>query len=176
MEESRPAAAGRAGKGALFAGAGILIVAAIIGWKYWSGGEAAAVRARLQALETEINRTAGEGLGAIAHAAEIGGYFTNDVVIDLGPGTSPIEGRAMLTGMAARLQSRLAAFRLVFDDVQVELSEADTVANVTLTASFIRRAAATGQDAMDAREFVLVMRKDGGTWRIARLTVVSTLR
>lgn len=112
----------------------------------------------------------------MAHAAEFGSYFTDDVVIDLGPGTSPIQGRTMLIGMAARLQSRLAVYRLVLDDVSVELDEAAPAADVRLTASFIERGNGTGQGAVDARELALVMARDNGTWRIARLATVETLR
>jgi hypothetical protein len=153
-----------------------LVVAGYFAWRAWAGSEADAVRARLQSLADELNTGAGEGLAAMAHAAAIGNYFTEDVLIELGPGSNPIQGRTMLTGMAARLQPRIAAFRIVLDDIGVTLAEGNSAADVSLTVSFIRRTAATGQESMDAREFALGMRRDDGTWRIARMTAVETLR
>ena len=151
----------------------VLAIAAVFAWRAW-GGEEAAIRRRLASLTTEVNSPAREGLGAVAHAADVGSYFTDDVRIELGPGTTPIEGRTMLIGMATRLQPRLAAYELVLDDVGVELTS-DTTADVQLTASFIKRSAPT-EDSSDAREFALKMSRADGTWRIARLSVVQTLR
>ena len=153
-----------------------LVAASLLAWRAWSGGEEAAVRARPRSLAEQVNAPPGEGLGAITQAAAIGSFFTDDVVIDLGRGTSPIQGRTMLIGMAARLHQRTAAFRLVLDDIGVELKDEDSAADVTLTASFIRRATAAGQDSMDAREFALEMRRDDGEWRIARMAIVEALR
>lgn len=156
--------------------AAVVAAAGVLAWRAWSGGEEAAVRARLASLAEQINAPAGEGLGAVAQAAAIGDYFTEDVVIDLGPGTSPIESRPMVIGMAARLRPRIGAFRLVLDDIVVEMAEGEAAAAVRLTVSFIRRSAATGQEPLDAREFALSMRRDDGEWRIARLALVATLR
>ena len=44
-----------------------------------------------------------------------------------------------LMGMAERLQPRTAAFRMELDDVGVEMTPGAATADVTLTASFIRR-------------------------------------
>lgn len=152
------------------------LVAGALAWWVWGGGEEAAITRRLTALTDHVNSPAGEGLGAVAHAVEIGSYFTEDAVIELGPGTSPIQGRQMLVGMSARLQPRLAVFRLALDDIGVELAEDGSTADVRLTASFTTRRPGAGQDSMDARELALVMRQDGGSWRIARITPVETLR
>jgi SnoaL-like domain len=155
--------------------AAALVAAAVFGWRAWTGGEERVIRARLASLVAEINARPGEGLGAVAHAAEIGSYFTEDVQIDLGPGTNPIQGRPMLIGMASRLGSRLSAFELVLEDVVVELT-GDTAADVRLTASFVRRDTAAGLEPMDPSEFAVDMTRADGTWRIARLTVVQILR
>ena len=74
----------------------------------------------------------------IAHAARIGTYFTEDIVVDLGKGTPPIQGRETLIGMAARLQPRTAAFTLELLDITVEMRSPST-AEVSLTAAFRRR-------------------------------------
>jgi hypothetical protein len=164
---------GRAGQVVL---AVVVIGCGLIAWRIFAGGEEAAIHRRLAALVDRVNSPAGEGLGAVSHAADLGNYFTDDVVIDLGAGTSPIQGRMMLVGMAARLQPRLAVYRLSLDDINVELDDAEATAQVQLTASFTTRSAATGEDSVDAREFALVMRSESGTWRIARVTSVETLR
>jgi hypothetical protein len=154
--------------------------AAFFAWSRPSGDERA-IRARLDGLVATVNANNGEGLAAMAHAAEIGGYFTDDAVVDLGEGTARIVGRSTLMGMAARLQPRAAAFRLRFDDVGVRVAPGGTSADVTLTASFIQRA--TGPEgespegeSMDAREFTLAMTRSSGGWQIARITAIDTLR
>jgi hypothetical protein len=81
--------------------------------------------------------------------------------------------------MVARLQPRTAAFRLELDDVNVEFpaSGGRVGADVTLTASFIRRSLSTGEESRDAREFALVCRKDSDAeWRIERVSAVDTFR
>lgn len=160
-------------------GVGVSVLVALglfFAWRAWSGGEEAAVRARLAALVSEVNAPAQEGLGGMARAASIGAYFTDDVQIEMGRGTSPIEGRPMLIGMAARLQPRLSSYKLEIDDVGVTLSNGDTAADVRLTARFTSRAGTEGQASVDARELALGMVRIEGTWRIARLSVVEALR
>jgi hypothetical protein len=156
----------------------VLALAAIgyVAWRSRQSDDERAVRARLEALRTEINTSTTDGLGTIAHAAQIGGYFTDDVTIELGEGSPPINGRDTLMGTAARLQPRTAAFRLELDDINVELMPGTDAADVLLTASFVRRSLSTGEESRDAREFSLVCRKGAGTWRIARVTAIDTLR
>ncbi len=79
-------------------------------------------------------------------------------------------------GMAARLQPRTAAFRMDLDDVSVDMLPDSDAADVLLTASFVRRNVSTGEESLDAREYALVMTKVDGTWRIARITAIDTLR
>ena len=133
----------------------IAVLGVVLAWRTWGSGEERAVRQRLEALTADINTTAGEGLGAVAHAADLASYFNDNVVVDLGEGASPIVGRATLVGMASRLQRRTAAFRLRFDDVGVRLGPDGTTADVALTASFVQRGDGTDDNSMDAREFAL---------------------
>jgi hypothetical protein len=154
----------------------VLAAAAYFAWRSRGSDDERAIRARLEALRTEINRSTTDGLGTVAHAAQIGSYFTDNLVIDLGKGASPIRGRETLIGMAERLQPRTAAFRMELDDVNVDLVPDSPAADVTLTASFVRRSLSTGEQSRDAREFALVCEKNGGTWRIARVTAIDTLR
>lgn len=149
---------------------------AFFAWRSRVTDDERAIRSRLEALRTEINTRTADGLGTLAHAAQIGSYFTDDVVIELGEGAASIRGRDTVIGMSARLQPRTAAFRLELDDVGVEMVPGGQAADVLLTASFIRRSAATGEESRDAREFALVCEKQSGTWRISRVTAVDTLR
>jgi len=78
--------------------------------------------------------------------------------------------------MVARLQPRTAAFRMDLDDITMEMTPGATTADVLLTASFARRSISTGEESLDAREYALVMTRTDGTWRIARITAIDTLR
>ena len=158
--------------------AAIAVGLAALAYFWWTRAtdDERAIRARLEALRNDINTSTTDGLGTVAHAAQIGSYFADGVVIELGEGASVIRGRDTLMGMAARLQPRTAAFRMELDDVNVELGEGARTADVTLTASFVRRSLTTGEESRDAREFALAWEKDGGTWRIARVTAIDTLR
>ena len=138
-------------------------------------GEEAAIRARLAALADEVNRPPAEGLALVAHAQSVGDYFTDDVSVELGPGAMPIQGRATLVGMVARLQSRTAAYRVAVEDVEVNLAEDGATAGVAATVILTPRAPAE-HEGHDAREFAVTMAKNDGTWRIARMTAVETLR
>jgi hypothetical protein len=164
--------------GRLVIGAAIVIAVVAVSfltWRTWFPGDAALIGSRLDSFCDEVNAGAVEGLGTVARAASIGSYFSDDAVVDLGQGTAPIAGRDTLIGMAARLQPRTAAFVLKLDDVGVTLGPDNRAADVTLTASFIRRSVTTGEESMDAREFALAMVKDG-VWRIKRVTAVDTLK
>ena len=160
---------------------GIAAAVAAGGVYLWVGRKSAderAIRGRLEALRQEINTSTVDGLGTEAHAAQIGSYFTDDITIELGAGSTPIHGRDTLVGMVVRLQPRTAAFRMELDDVNVEFptSGSAVAADVTLTASFIRRSLSTGEESRDAREFALVCRKEEGQWRIERVAAVDTFR
>jgi len=158
--------------GSLVVIAASLFFASACGW--W-GDERAAIRGRLQEFVATVNRQAPEGLGTVTHSAAIGRYFTEDVTIDPGRGGAPINGREMLMGIAARLRPRTAEYRVQLADVTVRLAPDELSAEVELTAEFIRREPGARQS-MDAREFALTMRREGGEWLIARVTAVETLK
>lgn len=81
-----------------------LSLLAACGW--WD--ERAAIKERLESCRDLANAPVAEGLGTVTRAAEIGRCFTEDVTVELGRGATPIVGRQMLVGMAARLQPRTA--------------------------------------------------------------------
>ena len=158
-------------------GAAVLVAVCVgVAWHRWSASEERAVRQRLDALTDAVNTTVSGGMETFVQAADIGGYFTEDVVVDLGKDAAPIVGRATLVGMASRLRRRTAAFRLRLDDVGVRLREEGAAAEVTLTASSMLRDAGAAAESTDAREYLLEMSKASGTWRISRITAVDTLR
>jgi hypothetical protein len=158
------------------AGVVALAALALLVWSLRGSSDERAIREQLETLRAEVNRSTPDGLANIARAANIGSYFTEDVVVDLGQGTAPIRGRLTLMGMAERLQPRTAAFRMELDDVGVEMTPGASTADATLTISFVRRSIPTGEESRDAREFALGLMKAGGTWRIARVTAIDVLR
>jgi hypothetical protein len=153
-----------------------LLVLGVVVWRSRATPDERAIANRLEALRTEVNASTRDGLGTAARAAQIGSYFTDDAVVELGRGSPPITGRDTLMGMVARLQPRTAAFRMDLDDVTIDVVPGSDAADVLLTASFVRRSISTGEESLDAREYALVMNKTGGTWRIARITAIDTLR
>jgi len=129
----------------------VLVLAALaaFAWRTRETGDKRAIRERIEALRTEVNVSTRDGLGTAARSAQIGSYFTEDAIVELGGGSS-IRGRATLMDMTARLQPRTAAFRLDLDDVGIEMMTGDVAADVILTASFVRRSS-TGEESRDAR-------------------------
>lgn len=153
----------------------VLVGAGVFAWRTRASPDERAIRARLDALRHEVNTSTKDGLGTVVHAAQIGTYFTEDAVVELGDGAAPIKGRETLMGMFARLQPRTAAFRLDLEDVTIEMTPGSDAADVLLTASFMRTNTSTREESLDAREYALVMTKVDGTWRIARITAIDTL-
>ena len=154
----------------------LLVLSAVVwGW-YSRSGEERAVRRQLDALEETVNESAPEGLASVGRAAQIGGFFTLDVVVDLGRGSAPIQGRDTVIALAARFQPRAEGHVLEIDDVTVDVDEGGSGAGVNLVATLVGRQDPSGGRATDARELQLRMIKSDGTWRIARVTAVDALR
>ena len=103
-------------------------------WTRWTSDEVAVER-RLHALAVEVNESITDGAGLIARSAQLGTYFTDDVVIDLGKGSAAIRGRATVMDMASRLQPRTSAFTLQLTDIGVVLAPDRLSGSVVLTAS-----------------------------------------
>ena len=145
-------------------------------WLWWGGSpDEREIRRRVASFAADFNDGTTEGLASVARAARLGGYFTEDVVVELGHGSPPIEGRETLVGMAARLQPRTAAFDLTFEDVTIESLDGDR-AETSLTAVIRRRSVSSGEQSLDAREFAAELTRSGGVWRVRRIVAVDTLR
>jgi hypothetical protein len=157
-----------------------LLAAAALGLVFWFWLRAPSstereVRQVFEDLVAEFNAGTTEGFGTVAHAARIGGFFTPDVVVELGQGTAPIQGRETLIGMSVRLQPRTAAFAVDLDDLTVEFRD-PTHADVTLTVVIRRRSVISGEESIDAREFAAEAVNSGNGWKISRVVAVDTLR
>ena len=154
----------------------VLVVAGLGLW-WWKGGSSAEreVRALFDGFAREFNSGTTDGIGLLARAAHIGENFTPDVVIELGHGSPPIQGRETLMGMASRLQPRTSAFVLEFDDVNVEFGDPDH-GEVTFTALFRRRSQGSGEESIDAREFAGEVVRANGRWRVSKVVAIDTLR
>ena len=157
---------------------GLLVAVVAAGaWFWWMRASPAEreIRRMFSDLTAEFNSAASDGLGTVARAARIGAFFSEEVVVELGEGSPPIQGRETLMGMAARLRPRTAGFELELKDVQVELID-DGHGEVVLTAVIRRRSQASGEESLDAREFSADVRRDEGRWRIRRIVAIDTLR
>jgi hypothetical protein len=152
------------------------LAVAALAWLFWPESDEAAIRRRLRDVVEEANARTGEGLEAVAKAARIGAYFTENVVVDLGKGAAPVSGRQMLIGMAASPQRPSAPLVVALEDITVVKRPGADVADVTLTATLTGTEIGTGERTMDAREFALEVRREAGEWRIARVVAVDTLR
>lgn len=153
----------------------LVLAAGAAVWHYGLSPEERQIRKRLRAFAAEFNDGASDGLGLIARAARLGSYFTPDIVLELGGGSPPIQGRGTLIGMATRLQPRTAAFVMELDDVNVERIEGSH-AEVVLTVLIRRKSFASGEESIDAREFAVRLRKEDGEWRMNQVVAVDTLR
>jgi hypothetical protein len=154
--------------------AAVAIAVAALAWFLWPS-DTAAIHARLSQLSADLNAAGGTGLGAAAQAAQIGRHFTDDVVIDLGPGAARIDRRATLVGMLARLERRTSDFNVRFLDVTIR-ERTDSTASVNLTAEIRSRRPAPQEPWMDAREFAVALRQVEGEWLVARVQAVETIR
>jgi hypothetical protein len=147
---------------------------ALWAWRSWWPDDKRDIRSRLHELADDFNQRSTEGLGAVARAARLGTYFTEDVVIELGQGSPPIRGRDTIIGMAARLQLRTSAYRLELLDVNVDL-RSPTEADVRLTAAF-RSTGGASDGSIDAQEVALKMLKRSDEWRIGHVAAVDPFR
>ena len=156
-------------------GAAILIAAGAYWW--WNAGSSdeREVRRLFKDFTAELNAGTTSGFGTIAHVARLSEYFSPEVVVELGHGSPPIQGREVLLGMVSRLQPRTSAFLVEMDDVNVEFTEPDR-GEVTFTALIRRRSFDSKEESIDAREFAGEVARSGGRWRVTRIMAIDTLR
>ena len=93
----------------------------------------------------ELNAGTTSGFGTLTHVARLSEFIHPDIVVELGPGSPPIQGRETLLGMVSRLQPRTSAFVLEMDDVNVEFTDPDH-GDVTFTALIRRRSSSRAKN------------------------------
>jgi hypothetical protein len=152
-----------------------ILALGFLAWRYLLPDDERDVHKRLNAFAADFNETSSGGVATVAHAARIGSYFTEDVVVELGDGAPPIRGRQTLIAMATRLQPRTEAFTLELVDQNVTVSSPST-AEVNVTATFRQRSHASGEDAVEARELALRMIKTAGDWLVSEVKSVDAFR
>ena len=153
-----------------------LVAAAGTIW-WWSAGSSdeRLVRRLFADFADELNAGTTGGFGTLTHIARLSEFFHPDIVVELGQGSPPIQGRETLLGMVSRLQPRTSAFVLEMDDVNVEFTDQDH-GEVTFTALIRRRSADSGEESIDAREFAADVVRAGGRWQVSRVVAIDTLR
>jgi len=161
---------------------GIAVIAATalvcsIGLWWWRSAtpDEREVRRLFDDFAAEFNAGTTNGFGTLAHTARLAEFFSPDVVVELGQGSPPIQGRDTLMGMVSRLQPRTAAFVLEMDDVTTEFTAPDR-GDVTFTVVIRRRSFVSGEESIDAREFGGEVVRIGGRWRVSRVVAIDTLR
>jgi hypothetical protein len=154
----------------------VLAAAAAAIW-WWSAGSSdeRQVRRLFEDFAEELNEGATGGFGTLTHIARLSEFFHPDIVVELGQGSPPIQGRETLLGMVSRLQPRTAAFVLEMDDLNVEFRDEDH-GDVTFTALIRRRSVHSGEESIDAREFGAEVVRTGGRWQVSRVVAIDTLR
>jgi hypothetical protein len=153
----------------------VVIAAGALWW--WSVGSSdeRQVRRLFEDFAEELNAGTTSGFGTLTHLARLSEFIHPEIVVELGQGSPPIQGRETLLGMVSRLQPRTSAFVLEMDDITVEFTDADH-GEVTFTALIRRRSVDSAEESIDAREFGAEVVRSGGHWRVSRIVAIDTLR
>ena len=151
--------------------AALLVLAIVLGWRWFFPTEETKIKQRLEALADDASELTSDVAG-MATAARIGTYFTEDIVIERAEGTL-LQGRQVI--LAAAAQFRPAAGQettVAIHDVDVTLAPDRVSATVTLTAT-VSRNAGTPDETTDADAFTLTLRKANDTWLISRVRSIA---
>lgn len=140
---------------------------------YWPSDEGR-IRDALDDLAATVSEPGGDGLGQMARAARLGGFFARDVVVDLGRGYTRIEGRDTLMALAAKAQVPGEGMDVRFVDVEIDVAPGGEDAVVHLTATVLGRGRPF-ESGLDAKELEMAWRKVDDTWVITRVTGVDAL-
>lgn len=151
------------------------VVAALLAARAYWPTEERRVRSRLDDLARSVGERDGQGLEQMARAARLAGYFTEDVVVDLGEPYPEFRGRDTIMALAAKARGHDDDFAVRFEDVAVRLDEDGRGAGVRLVVVLTGRSSRWVADAADARELQVRMQRDDGAWRIAQVTNVEAI-
>lgn len=156
---------------ALVAVAVAVVFAARAGWP----GEERLIRSRLEDLAAVASESGGQGLGQMAHAVKLAGFFSADAVVDLGSPYPEIRGRDAIAALAARAAAPDDEFTITFKDITVALDPGETSATARLTAVVSGRGPRLLDDTVDARELEIELSKADGEWTLSRATIVQPI-
>lgn len=127
---------------------------------------------RRAAVAASVTREEGQ-LGRLTKAAELASLCTEDIQVrvDAIGLRGGLDGRDQVRSAGVQLGTTFGTYRIIPANVQIrELS--DDKAKVSMTARFEGAAPAD----IDAQEFALHFRKQGGKWRIGLVETVRLLR
>jgi len=144
-------------------------------WSSWPGEERR-IRSRLEDLAATATERGGPGLGQMAHAAKLAGFFTADAVVDLGPPYPEIRGRETIMALAAKSMVPGDDFAVTFEDVAVTLGPGATSATARLTAVVSGQGPRLLNDTFDARELEIDLLKPAGEWQLHRVTIIEAIQ
>jgi hypothetical protein len=145
-----------------------VVAAATGGYRWWNSPERQ-IRRVLEAIAEDLSH--GEpvsGLAAVAGVAALQNHFTIDVVIEPGRPLPPLSGRDAVMAAAIRLRAATPALRVEFADMNVMIDAGGTEATVDCRVTMTGPGA--GQDNLDSREVVVILRVVDGQWMVARAT------
>ena len=164
-------------KRAVQIGTGLLAAILLVwGVRAWVPSEERQIQRQLDALAEAASFEAGEpNLVRMANAARIGGYFTEDATIDLGPPLTAIHGREAIRAIAARVQVPAEGVEIDFVDIQIAVASEGTRATVSMTVTGSGLDLATGDRVIDARELDVRLRKVENEWLIWKVEAVSAI-
>ncbi len=154
---------------------GLLAIAAGIWLVGQLGGEERRIVKRLERLGELIEKDGAENdLVAANKARNVGLLFAGDFAIDLqGRARGTVTDRSMVARVMMRYRSDPSRITLSFRDVEVEVGEAASSAEMTAMAT---ASATTGGD-LRHRRFRLAFSwvKEDGEWRIRRAELIEEL-
>src|SRR5215217_4635535 len=88
----------------------VVVAAGVYWWRTSASPDEREIRRLFKDFAAELNAGTTTGFGTAAHIARLSEFFAPDLVVELGQGSPPIQGRDTLMGMVDRLQPRTAAF------------------------------------------------------------------
>lgn len=153
---------------------GIVLVAAVGGWRWWNGPERQ-IRRLLAEIAVDLS-PGGEqrGLRDVAAAAALSRRLAAGVIIEPGQPFQAIAGRDAAVAAASALRAAAPGMRVAFTDVRIGLAPDGQGATVdaTVTATIPDRA---GAAQVEAREALLTVTLVDGHWIVSRASAVAVI-
>ena len=152
----------------------VAVAVVLAAWAFWPGEERL-IRSRLENLAAAASESGGQGIGQMAHAAELASFFSADAVVDLGSPHPEIRGRDAIMALAAQATAPDDEFTITFKDITVTLDPGEKGAAARLTAVVSGRGPGLLGDTVDASEIEIDLSKADGEWTVSRVTIVQPI-